>query len=80
MNTRENCIPVLYWPLRKDNKKKERSKEDDGYGTGNPPCSEGLQNPDLLLRRSRPDVLTSCSTCMERAMSEARGFHFPGER
>lgn len=67
-------------PLRKDNKKKEISKEDDDYGTGNPPFTEGLWDPDLLLKRSRPDVTTCCSTCMERGMSEARGFHFPRER
>lgn len=79
INTIENCIPVWYLPLRKDNKKKESSKEDDDYGTGNPPCSEGLRDPDLLLRRSRPDLVTSCSTWMERAVSEVRGFHFPGE-
>ena len=62
-------------PLRKD--KKRESGEEDGYGTGNPPCSEGLRELDLLLRRSRPDVVTGCSTCTGKSNVRGEGSSSP---
>lgn len=77
INILENCTQVWWPPPRKDNEKRE-SSEEDGYGTGNPPCSEELREPDLLLRRSRPDAVRVCSTCTGK--SSIRGHVLPPRR
>jgi len=75
-NLLETRTQVWYPPLREDKEKRE-SGEEDGCGTGNPPRSKGLREPDLLLRRSRPDVVTGCSACMGKSNVRGRGSSLP---
>lgn len=68
--------PDVVFATQKRQQERE-SAEEDGYGMGNPPCSEGLRDPSLLLRRSRPDVVTGCGTCMGTSNVRAEGSSVP---